>query len=390
MKPILQQIKTFDATYEQSLSFQYAGSIRGSVLRIYRKLKTGVSYSFWKQDVDTSIKSIHTVEANTLENGYQYKAELIVSYIDNEGISQQSEASDPIYFECYITPVCQIEPLSITEENIIDISEFNGNLSITQCLEQIPVRANISVYLDKALTQLYTDKIYNSFTKSGNDYSCTISLHGLESSKTNALLGVYYIVAKCITNYEMEFSSEIYKITIDYKNNLPSVFQAEVDDGHVNLTVKDYKIEGYFLPPHRVSYVEDGFVSVFEGESLNYDVNLTNDFCITLKALSPVYIDDITPVVELYGENGFHLQIIGELRDYNVKELAATQSLNEHTWVYVRFVLLTNNRNKIVKYSNAIGVNIIKSGNAKYKIDLSAVVFTIKRIDGYYSISWSN
>ena len=390
IKPILQTIKAFDATKEQSLSFRYAGNIQGSTLRIYRKQNTETSYSYWKQDINMSIHPVHIIEADTLENGYQYKATVTVSYTSGEGISQQSESSDPIYFNCYATPICQIVSLSPTEDNLLSISEFNSTLQITNCSGQVPIRANVSVYLDKTCTQFYCNKTYHDFTQSANSYNCSISLHSLESSKTNALLGVYYILVECITDYDMEFSSAIYKIVVDYKENLPSVLQAEVDNGHVNLTVKDYKIDGYFIPSQGKSTVANGSVSVASGENLNYDVNLVNDFCITLKALSPVEIDDVTPIIELYGDDDFHLQIIGELRDYNVKELAATQNLNDRIWANVRFVLLTNDRNKIVRYSNALSVFVVKSGNAKYRISLSSVVFNIKRINGYYSITWSS
>lgn len=387
ISPIIGKVKAFDATKEKKIYFEFPNKhIRSSIIKIYEYDKDNLTYNFIKNHEYKSLTNVHIVEPNVFANNKQYKIELIITYTDDDNIEHQTDitSSAVAYFVCTYTPLVSITNFYNIKDNIaapkiLDINIHNTCDTSSNNIESFKV----CVFTDKNLTQLYTETpVYTKPITPGS--SVSVKLNNLGYSKTNSNITRYYIQVQGVSSYGQNVNSVVYPVVIGYCDTLISPFQAEINNGHVNLRLGNINTEGRFESGSLSSVSNDG-VNVINGDSLIYNLILNDDFSIYLKHKYGIIVNDKTPMLELIGDKG-SIQIIGEFSNKNIEDLSDVK-VNATTTENIRFVLISSDTSNIVfNYSNTLTKPLIKIDDSNFKIATS-IAFRIKRKNGYYSIS---
>lgn len=123
IKPIIFKIPAFDAAKEQIIYYTYNGSQQFSVkLKIFNN-KTGQTVY---ENTQTTFQLQFVLPPNSIPNGKDYNAEIIVYDKDNK----PSTTSDKALFTCFLTPNFRIE--NIENNQLIPYSNYNLDISYSQ------------------------------------------------------------------------------------------------------------------------------------------------------------------------------------------------------------------------------------------------------------------
>jgi len=97
-KPVINQIRSFDATTDQTVDIAWNGTISGVRLVIF---EASTSDQIYDSEMVSTLRPQITIPANTLSNGRQYYAGAYI--YDRTGAI--SDISDYTFFICYSTPI---------------------------------------------------------------------------------------------------------------------------------------------------------------------------------------------------------------------------------------------------------------------------------------------
>lgn len=224
MRPVIYASNgnAFDASKDKILTFTWTGNqVFKNRLRVYNNLTNELVYDVTQE----SFKLSHTIEANTLNNGYNYYA--IISVFDVNDI--ESQPSNALVFYCYSTPIVS---LNIENEQIVRNSYYDVIINYFQP-EYEPLDA-YKLYLYNGLRELVysTDIVYDLS-------SMTVHVANLEDNAD------YYVQVEGSTVNGLEFITEEYHFYVEYINaNVFMVCGLENVDGKIQVQSNVIAIEG--------------------------------------------------------------------------------------------------------------------------------------------------
>lgn len=154
--PILYSIAAFDATKEQTFTFNVLGGsqVVANTLTIQNNATLVTVYS----ETQTTFKFEHILPANTLTNGTYYQATLTTK--DAQG--NESSSSTPIQFYCYSQPSFSIT--NMPTGNIITNSSFAFNVQYNQIQGEILNAYVFNLYSASGALISTSGTLYNTDT----------------------------------------------------------------------------------------------------------------------------------------------------------------------------------------------------------------------------------
>lgn len=154
--PILYSIAAFDATKEQTFTFNVLGGsqVVANTLTIKNNATLATVYS----ETQTTFKFEHVLPAGTLINGTYYQATLTTK--DAEG--NESSPSSPIQFYCYSQPTFGIT--NMPTGNIITNSSFAFNVQYNQIQGEILNAYVFNLYSVSGVLISTSGTLYNTDT----------------------------------------------------------------------------------------------------------------------------------------------------------------------------------------------------------------------------------
>lgn len=246
-QPIVNPISAFDATKSQTISFVVIGGAQviGNRLVISNN-ETGVQVY---NQTQSTMKLEHTIPAGTLTNGGYYNA--VIYTIDNSG--SESDASIPIPFYCYSTPVLTIDniPASETIEN--GTYTFTGSYSqleneVLNSYQYTLYDSNREILSQTPLIYYQTDSSLSyTFVGMSNDTSYYISLTGETVNGTSITTGYLYFTVR----YLQPTSFAICDLVND------------CDNGYIQISSNIVAIDG-ISNPDPPTYIDDKEVDLRE------------------------------------------------------------------------------------------------------------------------------
>lgn len=196
-RPILNNIGTFDATKNKTISFQCHGAILSKCnISIYDARTDILVYSLESDIIRNKYTSI--LPANSLDNEMQYYANMVTYDIHGN----MSVKSNTIYFNCEISPEFELD---IENNTILDSSAIEVNIIFDHYSDRLKT---IVFYLadeeDKILTKS-KEILYET------DEDLHYKFIGLNNNTT------YKVYATCVTTngLELETNKKIIRIQCD-------------------------------------------------------------------------------------------------------------------------------------------------------------------------------
>ena len=273
-KPTVRAITPFDATLGTTVNFNWTGRQMKANIATITDASTGtVVY----QETHASFKGVHEIAANSgLVNNTNYQ--ITITVIDMDDV--QSEASEPILFSCYTTPIITMARLYEDKSETITDGYVTGSSNIYIRLAYNHPEAESANLLDT-----WRITLYNS-SKVALDYSDEMYAANTLDYEFSGLLDLteYYLRVEALTTSGMPVDTGYVKITINYTipakfSNLSLVNNA--DEG--NIHVQSYAIsvtgrakvepvvyvEGQDGEPYAVDLTDGNEVSFNEGIEIN-------------------------------------------------------------------------------------------------------------------------
>ena len=179
MKPILYKIKTFDATKNNILKFEWDGNQSFGNRCIITTNDTTPTEIY--NELNTTMRLEHTILTNTLTNGIWYSAK--IASIDVDG--NVSEYSEPMVFLCLSTPI--LEFTNIHDNAVLKNASYKITMSYSQAENELLESYTIDLY----------DTSKNLIQTSGVVYASdnlAYTLTSLEDDQNYYLKGTCYTV----------------------------------------------------------------------------------------------------------------------------------------------------------------------------------------------------
>lgn len=352
--PSIISFKPFNPSFDFIVKFVYTGnqSVKNRVV-IMDNNSSLVVYD----EVQTTMKLQHTIQANTLTAGKQYL--LQVQVFDFDGNS--SNLSDPVLFYCFTTP-------TFSFDNITDNMTYrNASIALDIHYSQ---PENEQLRSLQFLEYSY-DKIL--LTQSNAFYSTTgYSFYGLKNNTS------YYFRAVGETVHGISLDTGYIKVNIKYKT-LPAniIFSAENNycEGYIRLIsgIKDieYKFDNdnYEL--------KDGLLTL-KDNSLTYQnsFSIEGDFVLFVEAKK-------LPLQKFLTTNNdeFSLSIVNICDVYYCKLTVKNSKLS--MFVSLPKARLSTDNGDLIVTDEGKTIEIV---DTSYDND-DLVVFEVKRIGYYYSLN---
>lgn len=257
-KPILYSVSAFDATQEQTFSFNVVGGdqVVKNKLIITNQSTNSIVY----QGVNTTFAFRHILPANTLSNGEYYSA-VLITYNANDDASTPSSG---IQFYCFTEPTFVF--YNMPSGNLITNATYNFEVNYNQ---------NEGELLNTYIFNLY-DSHMNLLTSSDMLYVGGVSALPLVVSYTFTGLDnntLYYIQAIGQTIHGMKLDTGLVYINVRYE--IPNVFSIidlsnNCEGGYITIQSNLVAINGDSVPSPPI-YI-DGNTAV--------DVTGTGDYVI--------------------------------------------------------------------------------------------------------------
>ncbi len=352
--PSIISFKPFDPSFDFVVRFIYSGnqSVKNRVV-ITDNNSSLVVYD----EIQTTMKLQHTIQANTLTAGNRYLLQLQVFDSDDNS----SNLSDPVLFYCFTTPIFNFNNITdgMTYKNASITLDINYSQSENEQLKSLQF---LEYSFDKSL-----------LTQSDTFYSLAdFSFYGLNNNTT------YYFRAVGETINGILLDTGYVKVNIEYKI-LPAniIFGVENNycEGYIKLIsgIKDieYKFDNdnYEL--------KDGLLTLKEN-SLIYQnsFSIDGDFVLFIEAKK-------LPLQKFLTTNNdeFSLSIVNICGIYYCKLSVKNSELSMFTPL-PKTRLCTDNNELIITDDR----KVIEIVSTSYDDDY-LVVFEVKRIGGHYSLN---
>lgn len=340
-KPIVNKINTYDAANDCVVTFSYVGN------QPYKNrlvvIDTLTNNIVLDETID-NMKFTHIINGSLLTNGVSYTAQISV-FDENDN---ESDLSDKVFFDCYTTPVFEIENLSTINPNTILSSNYNANVIYSQEQSRSLRTYQFCLYDANKIELSKSDIIYYN---PSNDIS--YQYKGLENNE------IYYVRCTGETVDNVYVDSGYYEILASYI----------ISSTYGSFNVENNENNGYIQCNTHIVFsdgetedditIEDGYADLI-GKSVIYKegIVLDSDYLIGLKIKNPV-IDEL-----LYrGTNGL----------YNV-------SLYNHMYEGLHYfkLIVDNGMDNYILYSNrfrlvdgqSVSAYITKKNNL-YQLDVA-------------------
>lgn len=270
-KPIVNKINTYDAVNDCVVTFSYVGN------QPYKNrlviIDTLTNDVILDETID-NMKFTHTIAASTLTNGVSYTAQISV-FDENDN---ESDLSDKVFFNCYTTPVFEIENLSIVNPNTILSSNYNASAIYSQEQSRALKTYQFCLYDANKIELSKSDIIYYN---SNNDVS--YQYKGLENNE------IYYV--RCIgeTVDNVYVDSGYYEILASYIiSNTYGSFNVENNENNGYIQCNTHIVFSDGETEDDIT-IEDGYADLI-GKSVTYKegIVLDGDYLIGLKIKNPV------------------------------------------------------------------------------------------------------
>lgn len=260
----------FDATKEHEFLYSYSGNQQFKVEMIIRKNSTDeIVY----QGIQTTFLLKYVLPANSIPNGQDYTAQILVYDKDND----PSPLSDKKFFSCFLTPIFYIENLA--EHQIVGNSNYS-----------------INIYYSQATNELLDYYIVNLMDYSGKVIQTSGSVYAVSGSMTYSLTGLldnaqYKIQILGKTLNGMNIAAGVIEFSVDYI--APSSFvlvQLENIPQQASVKIKSniILIDGKSNPEPPI-YINDESVNLTNPEHwVRFDqgFSIERDFAISIECRS--------------------------------------------------------------------------------------------------------
>lgn len=257
--PILNDIRTFDATEEFAIIFNVFGGnqVVGNNLVVERIDDNNVVY----ENAIDSFSFTHTIPLNTLENGYNYRVKVRTK--DVEG--NWSNFSDYKIFWCFSKPTLSIQTIDYDNQNRVYnqtvLFETKYSQSEGELLQSYRyILYNENKDLLKSFPEIYSD----------GSQLLTQEITGLENSR------LYYLEVKTISANGSLGTTELVHFKPFYiaptlsvaltPTNLPEQGAIKVNANIVQIVLKLYDENGEEIPFTDVEYVDDNWIDMNRGD----------------------------------------------------------------------------------------------------------------------------
>lgn len=349
--PYIVSVNSFDATYSANFEFYYTGK---QIVKNRAVIVDNITNETVYDQTISTLKLVHTIPANTLVNGKQYKIQIQV--FDADGGS--SLLSDEVLFYCYSTPVFIL--------NSIDNPYTSASIEVNIVYSQ---NENESL---KSYQYILYDHNKNVLSQSNVQYTANQphTFHGLENNKT------YYV--RCIgeTTHGFALDSGYELINVVYKTIPANVFfsvKNNRDLGYIsidtNMTVIGHKTENdNFI-------IEDGCVTLWDNSiTYNDGFSVDDDFVLFVDAKKL----PVKTFLKAKNSN-FTLSII------NVCDVYYCEFKLDNYVIYKPLpkAQISTLDDKIITDNNGNKIEII---NTSYD-DNELVIFELKRINNLYGLN---
>lgn len=283
-KPIVNKINTYDATNDCIVTFSYVGN------QPYKNrlvvIDTLTNDVVLDETID-NMKFTHTINGYLLTNGVSYTAQISV-FDENDN---ESDLSDKVFFDCYTTPILEIENLSMIYPNTILSSNYNAYAIYSQEQSRALKTYQFCLYDVNKIELKKSDIVYYN---SNNDIS--YQYKGLENNE------IYYV--RCIgeTVDNVFVDSGYYEILASYiVSNTFGSFNVEniANNGYIQCNTHIVFADG---ETDDDVTIEDGYADLI-GKSVVYKEGyvLDGDYLIGLKIKNPI-LDELL----FRGTNGLY------------------------------------------------------------------------------------
>lgn len=354
-QPILYTMAAFDATQEQTFTFNVIGGDR--VVSNKLTIKNNNTLATVYEQTSTTFAFAHTVPANTLTNGVYYQA-YVTTYDGNGGMSVPSNT---IQFYCYSEPSYQF--INLPSTKIIDSSSFNFQVQYFQN-EYEPLTSYTFNLYDDDMRQIATSGVmYTSSTIVPFEVNYTFS--GLVDGT------VYYVECTGLTSGNTQISTGFVQISVSYSK--PSSYATleltnNCNDGYIYVQSRAIAIMGNSYPSPPI-YVDNNTAVNLKGSTayVGWDSGYSIDGNFTMSIWGRDFNINKT-ICEWIPSNNFH-GIINLIQEDN-KVYAKLEA----------YKVAYSNRFGYVTYSNGIDI----------PLSTDELNIWVRYIDGLYEVKLAN
>ena len=346
MKPILQKISPFDASYPHTFTIIWSGTIPNANELIISEADTGTQVEGYDKKIE-SHSLIREIPAKTLENGKQYVVQCYV--YDSDDI--KSEISDKIQFRTFTTPTLSS---NIENNSVINSSSVLMKINYFQPEGEQLSLYKFSIYNSNNSLLYETDDLYDTD-------NISYSFNGLDNNEH------YYLECTGSTINGMSVSTGKIHVLVKYKELSDySRFLVECDRAngwnkwYTNITIISYRGEEtftYINKDEEPEYVDLSNKSLIYGNDGSFTI--PNDATIVINGKGLYKTDTI---FECYDSETFnHINVNSIVYDDGTLrfKLISENGLNNYI-IYSEPLVFGNNQDvsiEIIKKSNLYSIN---------------------------------
>ena len=266
---------------------------------------------------EETFKFKHTIPANTLENGEQYRVKVRTYNSEDD----ESEWSDSVLFYCFSEPT--IEIVNIEDEKV-NSSSYEFEAEYTQSEEEEPESYRFYLYDNNEVMIRASTEQYD-FEEESNVFKCS---HTFSSLQDNVK---YYVEVQMFTENGMQASSGLYGFYADYVSPIfHTAIQLEniPDQASVKVNMNILDIEGELYEGSK-SYEEGSWINLHDGTVVfDEGFDISKNFSMRFWC-KDIVDEDLIELVDIYGKkiliqyknNGFYVfKIVDDYSHYMVYE----------------------------------------------------------------------
>lgn len=317
--PILFTPPAFDATQDYTFTFNVLSGdqVVANTLTITTndEKKTPVYSS--KQE---SFRYVHTVPANTLQNGQYYEASLVTF----NAAGDQSAQSNKIQFYCYTTPTLTIT--NLTSGGVVLGSSIELDIEYNQA-ESEPLNTYSVILYDQSMTPIASSGVLYAGSATV-PLTVNYTITELENGS------FYYVAASGVTINNTEISTQNYNFTVNYSEPTGQTLLQLSNNcvgGYITVQANISAIQGEVSPEPPI-YIEDSELDLTNASvEWNEGYTIPGNFTCLIKGRN---FKDYQKVATFTDENGGILTI-DYMLGYNDDQVLQS---------YARLKVLQNNQ----------------------------------------------
>lgn len=287
--PIINNIKPFDATHNYDLTFNVYGGNQVTANRVLiEKVVDGTVVYNVKIE---SFQFKHSIPANTLQNGTQYRVKVKTYNINNE----ESEYSDSILFYCFSNPTVRIINI---KDGLVGNSSYEFEGSYSQAENELAQSYRFYFY--------DSNEVLLSSSKEKFDSDFKYKFDGMENNEH------YFVELKVYTVNGIVATSGLIPFDVNYYRPLfhTTVVLEDISrQASVKINARILNIEGQ-IGKQPISYEDGEWINLKDG-MVYFDEE--NGFLVTGDFTLRMWLKDIEEYKEfliMYSKNNVKLRLV--------------------------------------------------------------------------------